>query len=237
MKTMIFAAGLGKRLGDITKEIPKALVDINGKTILQLAVEKVASYGFEDIIINIHHFADLVEKEAGKLRRMGHKIAISDERDLLLETGGGLFKAKWFFDNNPFLLYNADIISDLDLGDLYRFHIEMNSFATLAARIRKGNRFLLVDDKGILRGWRNNSTGEEILAVPSEGNLTEVGFSGIHVVNPEIFNFMNDGVYSLTTLYLQLASTHKIITFRHDEGKWWDIGTPENLREVRKNYR
>lgn len=234
---MIFAAGLGKRLGDLTREMPKALIDINGKSILQHAVEKVSSHGFDDIIINVHHCAGLVEKEIETLKTSGFKITVSDERDKLLETGGGLYKAKWFFDNNPFLIYNADIISDIDLGSLYRFHTGMKSFVTLAARIRKGNRFLLVDENGSVRGWRNTATGEETMALPPEGILYEVGFSGIHIVNPEIFNFMSEGVYSLTPLYLQLASTHKIITFRHDEGTWWDIGTPENLEDVRKHYR
>lgn len=234
---MIFAAGMGKRLGDITREMPKALIEINGKSMLQHAVEKVTSHGFDDIIINIHHFADLVEKEIETLKAGGYKISVSDERDKLLETGGGLYKARWFFDNKPFLIYNADIISDIDLGSLYRFHTGMKSFVTLAARIRKGSRYLLVDEKGLVRGWRNIATGEEILALPPEGILYEVGFSGIHIVDPEIFNFMSEGVYSLTTLYLQLASTHKIITFRHDEGNWWDIGTPENLTDVRKHYR
>jgi len=237
MKAMIFAAGMGKRLGDITGATTKALIEIKGKSMLQHAVEKVTSHGFNDIIVNVHHFADLVEKEIDNLKTIGYKISVSDERDKLLETGGGLYKARWFFDNNPFLIYNADIISDIDLGNLYRFHNGMKAFVTLAARIRKGNRHLLVDENGKVRGWRNIATGEEILALPPEGILYEVGFSGIHIVNPEIFNFMNEGVYSLTPLYLELAATHRIMTFRHDEGYWWDIGTPENLEDVRKYYR
>ena len=109
MKAMIFAAGLGKRLGNITKDTPKALVDINGKSILRRIVEKVTSHGFSDIIVNVHHHAGLVEKEIEKLVSEGFQISVSDERDLLLETGGGLYKAKWFFDDRPFLLYNSDI--------------------------------------------------------------------------------------------------------------------------------
>jgi N-acetyl-alpha-D-muramate 1-phosphate uridylyltransferase len=104
MKAMIFAAGLGKRLGKITEKIPKALVDINGKTALQIAVEKCSSFGFDDIIINVHHFADMVENEVSRLNKMGFNITVSDERDMLLENGGGLYKARKFFDKNPFLL-------------------------------------------------------------------------------------------------------------------------------------
>jgi NDP-sugar pyrophosphorylase family protein len=155
MKAMIFAAGLGKRLEKITENIPKALVDINGKTALHLAVEKCTDYGFNDIIINVHHFADMVEDEASRLNKMGFRISVSDEREMLLETGGGLYKARGFFDKNPFLIYNVDIISDLDLSSLYSFHIKNNGLATLAVRNRPGNRFYLVNESGLIRGWTN----------------------------------------------------------------------------------
>src|SRR5512133_1676351 len=174
MKAMIFAAGLGKRLGTITESTPKALVDINGKTALHRAVERCTSYGFNDIIINVHHFADLVEEEVGRLNAMGFHISVSDERELLLENGGGLWKARDFFDKTPFLLYNVDIISDLDLSDLYSLHLEKKGLATLAVRHRPGKRFLLVDRAGQLRGWRNISTGEEILAGVRTEGLSEI---------------------------------------------------------------
>ena len=144
MKAMIFAAGLGKRLGSITQNIPKALVDINGKTALHIAVERCYTYGFDDVIINVHHFADMVEEEVARLNNMGFRISVSDERDLLLENGGGLYKAKSFFDNNPFLLYNVDIISDLNLSALYRLHNEKRGLATLAVRHRQGSDFCLL---------------------------------------------------------------------------------------------
>ena len=234
MKAMIFAAGLGKRLGSITRNIPKALVDINGKTALQLAVEKCSSYGFNDIIINVHHFADMVEKEASRLNNMGFRISVSDERELLLENGGGLFKAKNFFDNAPFLLYNVDIISDLDLSALYNLHKEKKGLATLAVRTRPGKRFLLIDNQGRLRGWRNISTGEQILAGRTEEALTEIAFSSMHIVDPEIFSYMTEGVYTMIDLYLRLAAEHRIYTLKHDEGYWVDVGTPESLEHVRK---
>jgi len=237
MKAMIFAAGLGKRLGSITENTPKALVDINGKTALQRAVEKCSAYGFDDIIINVHHFADMVEDEVKRLNKLGFSISVSDERDKLLENGGGLYKARHFFDETPFLLYNVDIISDFDLTSLYQLHYNKKGLATLAVRHRPGNRFLLVDYEGQLRGWRNISTGEQILAGADETGLTEIAFSSMHIVDPEIFNYMHEGVYSMVTLYLSLAAEHNIYTLKHDEGYWIDIGTPESLDYVRKLLR
>ena len=233
MKAMIFAAGLGKRLGKITENIPKALVEINGKTALQMAVEKCAEHGFRDILINVHHFADMVEDEVNRLNKMGFRISVSDERDVLLETGGGLFKAREFFDNNPFLIYNVDIVSDLDLGTLYRYHLEKQGLATLVVRKRPGRRFYLIDESGLIRGWRNNETGEQILTSASAERLTEIAFSSMHIVQPEIFNYMNEGIYTMTDLYLRLAKEHNIFTLRCDEGYWVDIGTPESLEIIR----
>jgi NDP-sugar pyrophosphorylase family protein len=234
MKAMIFAAGLGTRLGTITEQIPKALVDINGKTALRRAVEKCSAAGFDDIIINVHHFADIVEDEVRKLNNEGFHISVSDEREGLLENGGGLYKARHFFNNDPFLLYNVDIVSDLDLSSLYKLHLRKNGLATLAVRHRKGKRFLLVDENGQLRGWRNISTGEQILAgVSSDEGLDEIAFSSMHIVEPEIFHYMQDGKYSMIDLYLKLAADHNIYTLKHDEGYWIDVGTPESLEEVR----
>jgi NDP-sugar pyrophosphorylase family protein len=236
MKAMIFAAGTGKRLGELTRNVPKALVKINGKSVLRLAVEKLTAHGFNDIIVNIHHLADMVEGEIESLRKFGFSVTASDERDLLLETGGGLFKARWFFDNNPFLLYNTDIITDLDLTSLYRFHMKKRGLASLVVRNRPGNRFFLTDSVGIIRGWRNKLTGEEVIAGGIPDELNEIAFSGIHMVNPEIFNYMRDGIYTMTSLYLELASDQRIYTFRHDEGFWADMGSLESLEIARKYY-
>jgi NDP-sugar pyrophosphorylase family protein len=236
MKAMIFAAGLGKRLGKITENIPKALVDVNGKTALQMAVEKCTAHGFSDIIVNVHHFAGMVEDEVKRLNNMGFRISVSNERELLLETGGGLYKARDFFDKTPFLIYNVDIISDLDLSALYNYHFEKKGLATLAVRNRPGNRFYLIDRSGIIRGWRNISTGEQILTSATDVELSEIAFSGMHIVEPEIFDCMSEGVYTMTTLYLKLAAEHNIFTFRDDEGYWGDIGTPESLEYVRKLF-
>jgi NDP-sugar pyrophosphorylase family protein len=237
MKAMIFAAGKGTRLGRITKNIPKALVEINDKTALRMAVEKCSSHGFDDIIINVHHFPDMVESEAKKLIKLGYRISVSDERTGLLETGGGLFKARGFFDKNPFLIYNVDIISDIDITALYRYHLEKKGIATLAVRHRSGNRFYLIDKSGILKGWRNNATGEQILTSPSSDGLNEIAFSGMHIVEPEIFRYMEEGVYTMTTLYLKLAVERNIFTFLDDGGYWGDIGTPNSLEYIRKLFK
>ena len=234
MKAMIFAAGMGRRLGKITESIPKALVDINGKTVLHRAIEKCSSYGFDDIIINVHHFADQVEEEVKKLNKAGFRISVSDERDMLLENGGGLYKARDFFDKEPFLLYNVDIVSDLDLTVLYRLHLEKKGLATLAVRHRPGKRFLLVDNEGQMKGWRNIITGEQIPSDLYTKGLSEIAFSSMHIVEPEIFNYMTDGIYSMITLYLNLLPEHDIYTLKHDEGYWVDVGTPESLEYVRK---
>lgn len=232
MKAMIMAAGKGTRLGKITDSLPKVLVDIKGKSVLQRAVEKCCLHGFDDIIINVHHFAGQVIAETERLKRLGFKISVSDESDRLLETGGGLFRARHFFDDSPFLLYNADIITDADLNQLLNYHIEKKGIATLAVRHRKGNRYFLAGGDGILSGWCNKATGEEIIKRPA-GDLYEVAFSGIHIIEPAIFSYMSEGVYSMTSVYLDLAARHHIYTQLFDDGYWFDMGTPEMLESAR----
>ena len=233
---MIMAAGKGTRLGKLTETIPKALLEINGKSLLRLAVENCTASGFDDIIINIHHLADQVEEEIERLKKDGYKITVSDERDKLLETGGGLYKARDFFDNNPFMLYNADTLTDLDLSVLYRYHLDIKGLATLAVRNRAGERFFLVDREGLLKGWCNKATGEKIIAGEETETMMEIAFSGRHIINPEIFNYMSEGVYTMTALYLHLADSHKIVTYREDGGYWLTVGTPEDLENVRKFF-
>ena len=237
MKAMIFEAGLGTRLGKITEAVPKALVEINGKTMLHIAVERCTRFGFDDIIVNVHHFAEMMENEIVTLRKLGYKLSVSDERNELLETGGGLFHVRDFFDDKPFLVHNVDIISDLDLAALYHFHREKKGLAMLAVRNRPANRVYLVDQPGRVRGWYNRNTGEEILTGIPRETLSEIAFSSMHILEPEIFNYMKAGAYSLTSLYLELAKDHEILTFRDDSGFWADIGTPENLEGVKQHFR
>jgi N-acetyl-alpha-D-muramate 1-phosphate uridylyltransferase len=234
---MIMAAGKGTRMGKITESLPKVLVDIKGKTLLQRAVETCSRHGFGDIIINVHYLADMVEAEIRRLKLAGFRLTISDERDLLLENGGGLYKARNFFDKNPFLLYNADIITDLDITSLYRFHLEKKGLATLAVRNRTGNRFLLVDAEGLLKGWLNKSTGEQILAGEGTGQLAERGFSSVQIIEPEIFRYMEEGIYTIVSKYLELASSHRIFTCLCNDGYWYNVGTPEDLEAAREFLR
>jgi len=236
MKAMIFAAGLGTRLKEITTSIPKALVTVGGRSVLAGAVEYCTAGGFDDIIINIHHHAGLVKEEVRKLRSEGYRITISDESDGLLETGGGLWKARHFFDDRPFLLYNVDIVTDLDLKAFYSYFLANECLAAVAVRERPGKRFLLTDGSGILRGWCNEETGEKKIPVRVTGDLTRIANSSVHIVHPEIFNYMEPGVYSLVTLYLRLIENHVIRTFRHDSGYWFDIGTPGTLETARRHF-
>jgi len=176
----------------------------------------------------------MVEKEIMRLRKEGFRIAISDEREMLFETGGGLYKARGFFDDNPFLVYNVDIITDFDLKRLYRFHLEKKGLASLVVRKREGIRYFLVNSDGLLRGWCNKATGEKILAGGVDEELAEIAFSSMHIIEPEIFSYMTEGVYTMTALYLRLISEHKIYTLREDGGYWANVGTPEILDQVRK---
>ena len=237
MKAMIFAAGLGTRLGDMTRTRPKALADINGRTMLELTAEKLAGAGFDDLVVNIHHHPEQMLEEIEKLRRKGYVITVSDERDELLDTAGGLYRARSFFGEEPFLAHNVDEFTDLDLPAMYRQHVASGALATLAVRHRPGNRMLLVDASGRLRGWRNNATKEEILTVESNRKLEEVGFSGIQMLSPAIFDLMQEGIYSLTSLYLMLAKNHQIMTCLHDYGYWFDCGTPQNLDKIRAHLK
>lgn len=233
MKAMIFAAGLGSRLGELSRERPKALVDVNGKSALRMAVERLAAAGFDDVLVNIHHHPALMKEEIERLRSGGFRITISDESAELLDTGGGLLHARSFFSTEPFICYNVDIFTDLDISDLYKKHLSNDALATLAVRHRPGNRFFLVDKSGRIRGWRNVATKEEIITVNSSKGLEEIAFSGIHVISPEIIDMMPEGIYSMTSIYLMLAGKNRIMTFLHDDGYWFDCGTPQNLEKIR----
>jgi NDP-sugar pyrophosphorylase family protein len=172
-------------------------------------------------------------EEIEKLRSDGFMITVSDESDELLDTGGGLLKARHFFtDKQPFICYNVDIFTDLDISDMYQQHLASGALATLAVRHRPGNRFYLVDNSGRVRGWRNVATKEEIITVGSSRGLDEIAFSGIHVLSPEVFDKMPAGIYTMTSLYLMLAGKNRIMAYLHDEGYWFDCGTPANLKKI-----
>jgi len=229
MKALIFAAGLGTRLSPLTKDKPKALVPYKGKPLLQIVIEKLATFGINEFVVNVHHFAPKVKQFLEENNNFGQKIEISDETNLLLETGGGLQKASVFLKNEPFLVHNVDILSDINITELIKHHNKSNAIATLAVQNRPSWKRLYFDQNdGYLCKWKNERTGEE-KPVRSCSKASPFAFSGIHVINPEIFNFMKPGAYSIIDTYLQVAETEKITFFNHDKTFWRDMGRPESF--------
>lgn len=238
MKAMIFAAGLGTRLKDETSQKPKALVEVGGKPLLFHAIEKLKKSGITEIVINVHHFADQVTQYINSTD-FGIKIHISDERDLLLDTGGGLKKAACFLTKNePVLIYNVDILSNIDLSLVKKQHLETGALATLTVRRRETQRYLKFSNKQ-LTGWINKKTGETKISLPELfDNAEEMAFSGIHMVQPEIFKMMPENErFAIIDLYLELAKTQKIMAFYDDSDLWIDVGKPEELVAARKIYK
>lgn len=233
MKAMIFAAGLGTRLRPLTNDKPKALVEVNGVTMLEIAVKKLKNAGVDQLIVNLHHFGEKIREFLTGKRFFDMDIRFSDEKDLLLDTGGGLKKASWFFDDGlPFFLYNVDILTDLDLSRLLDFHKKHNPLATLAIKSRPGSRFFVWDKNYTLCGWKNFQTGEEKQSRDEFARATPFAFSGIHVIDPAIFDLMEEkGAFSIVDAYVRLAAKHPIKGFLHDDGYWQDLGKPENLKK------
>lgn len=239
MKAMIFAAGLGTRLNDETLHKPKALVDVGGKTLLQRAIEKLKNEGVSEIVINVHHFSNLVISFLNN-SDFGIKIHVSDETEKLLDTGGGLKKAAGFLAaDEPILIYNVDIISNLSLQLLLEEHLNSNSLVTVAVRKRETQRYFKFDENKQLTGWINKKTGEtKISRLANFETAVEMAYSGIHIIQPEIFSLMpeNDR-FSITDFYLELAKTHSIKGYFDDSELWMDVGKPEQLEEARRLFR
>lgn len=235
MKAMILAAGLGTRLGALTADKPKALVEVNGKPMLEHVVENLKSYGITEIIVNVHHFGGQIIDFLKQNNNFGIRIEVSNESDALLDTGGGLMKASYFFDDGkPFLVHNVDVLSRTDLHKLEIYHTHIKSLATLVIKKRETSRYLLVDKYQLLCGWKNTKTGEKIVVRYGE-KLTEAAFSGIQILNPAIFKLCTKkGKFSLTELYLDLAAEHKIVVY-NDCALWFDLGKPENIEEAEKS--
>jgi NDP-sugar pyrophosphorylase family protein len=234
MRAMILAAGLGTRLKPLTDKTPKALVKIQGITLLELQIKKLKAEGFDKIIINVHHFAAQIFKFLKENNNFGCEIKVSDESNLLLETGGGLKKASHFFsDGKPFLVYNVDILSNIKLKKLFTAHKSSDSIATLAVQDRKSSRKFLFDKDNILCGWSNENTGEQIIARESESELGLLSFSGIQIIDPAIFKYFPDkDVFSLIELYLEAARHEKIKGFVHNKDEIIDVGKIENLKDA-----
>jgi NDP-sugar pyrophosphorylase family protein len=238
MKAMILAAGLGTRLRPLTDHRPKALVEIAGRTLLEITLSRLRAYGIREVIINVHHFADMILEYLKAHDNFGMRIQVSRE-EVLLDTGGGLKKAAYFFleDSSrfeePFILHNVDVISTIDLRRMVQFHTEHQALATLAVQDREASRYLLFDEQSQLCGRRPGRDQNPEFVRPSP-QVQALAFSGVHVVSPRLFAMMiEEGVFSIITSYLRLAAHgEKILAFRADEYYWRDLGRPDNVTQA-----
>jgi NDP-sugar pyrophosphorylase family protein len=236
MKAMILAAGLGTRLRPLTDDRPKALVEIAGRTLLEITLSRLRSFGIREVIINAHHFADMLTDYLEKNRNFGMRIEISRE-EVLLDTGGGLKKAAYFFledsQDEPFILHNVDVISTIDLQGMVEFHQQNKALASLAVQDRKTTRYLLFDERLQLCGRRAGDGQADEIVRPSQ-ELRALAFSGIHVISPRLLPMIQqDGVFSIITSYLELAGRgERIMAFNADQYYWRDLGKPENVKQA-----
>lgn len=237
MKALIFAAGKGTRLKPFTDHHPKALALVNEVPLLERNIKYLQGFGINDFVINIYHFGEQISDFLLKNDHFGAKIEISDEKDELLETGGGLVFARKFLDSDEdFLIMNADILTDLDLNALVKYHQERKDFATLAVSDRVSSRKLLFNEDLILRGWLNVQTGEQRLAEFNKG-FKPLAFSGIHCINPRIFDkIKRNGKFSIMEEYLDLMHTEEIHGFQHN-AHLIDVGRPESVLEAEKIFK
>ncbi len=243
MKAMILAAGLGTRLRPLTEHRPKALVEINGRTLLEITLDRLRSFGVSDVIINVYHFADMILEYLKTNGNFGMRIEVSRE-DVLLDTGGGLRKAAYFFvgdstsSEEPFIVHNVDVLSAIDLGRMVQFHSDHRALATLAVQDRETSRYLLFDDQLQLCGRRSGSDRESQLVRACERSQA-LAFSGIHVISPRLLRMMNEeGAFSIITTYLRLAGQgEKIFAFHADEYYWRDLGKPEGVTQAAKDLK
>ena len=230
---MIFAAGLGTRLYPLTKDKPKALVEINGQPLLQTVIERIIAAGITDIVVNVHHFSQLV-KDYLASHSFEADIRISDETDFLLDTGGGLkFAEQLLKTADHILLHNVDILSDIDLNRLIINHIENEALATLAVKERPTSRYLIFDKKTMqLCGWENVKTGETLESRCTD-NPVKLAFSGIHVVSKAIFPMIPSGKkISMTPLYVEMAKTQNVRGYLHQQDQWMDVGKYEDVMKL-----
>jgi NDP-sugar pyrophosphorylase family protein len=241
MKAMILAAGLGTRLRPLTNDRPKALVEVGGRPLLEITLARLRSFGINDVIINVHHFAEMIVDYLKANNNFGMDIEVSRE-DVLLDTGGGLKKAAHFFEDSkldePFILHNVDVISTIDLARMTQFHSEHKALATLAVQDRETSRYLLFDEQHQLCGRRAGQNGKTELVRPSP-KPQALAFSGIHVISPRIFGLMTEeGIFSIIPTYLRLAlQGEAILAFRADEYYWRDLGQPENVAEAAREFK
>ena len=243
MRAMILAAGLGTRLRPLTNDRPKALVEVAGHTLLEITLSRLREFGVSEVIVNVHHFADMVADYLKKNGNFGMRIEISQE-EILLDTGGGLKKAAWFFldrsdhADEPFLLHNVDVISTINLERMLQFHREHDALATLAVQHRETSRYLLFDEHDQLCGRRAGLDQAPEMVWPAQ-QAQPLAFSGIHVISPRLLHRMaEEGAFSIITSYLRLAAQgEKILAFRADDYYWRDLGKPENVAQAEEDVR
>jgi NDP-sugar pyrophosphorylase family protein len=236
---MVLAAGLGTRLRPLTDNRPKALVEVGGRTLLEIALARLSSFGIREVIVNVHHFPDMIADYLKANKNFGMRIEISREDDVLLDTGGGLKKAAYFFLQNsqspeePFILHNVDVISTIDLRRMAQFHAENHALATLAVQERPTTRYLLFDEQLQLCGRKSGRGGQAEL-VRSSSHPKALAFSGIHVISPRLFSLITEeGAFSIIAPYLRLAAQgEKIIAFRSDEYQWRDLGRLDDVTQA-----
>ena len=233
MDAMIFSAGLGTRFKPWTDKHPKALALVNGKSLLQRNIEYLQQHGIKDVIVNVHHFAEQIEEAIVENDGWGSDILVSDERDEVLETGGGLLKAKELFTpGKRFLTCNVDILTDLDISKLLAFHEKHKPLISFAVTNRKTSRYLLFDKSNRLCGWRNTIKGEEKISIQNE-DLIEKAYSCVVIFEYEIFDLMASngftGKFSLIDVYLKLAADHLIMGYDHTGDRLVDVGKPESV--------
>jgi mannose-1-phosphate guanylyltransferase len=245
MKAMILAAGLGTRLRPLTDNRPKALVKIAGRTPLEITLSRLRAFGIREVIINVHHFAEMILEYLKTNDNFGMRIEVSRE-EVLLDTGGGLKKAAYFFleDSDrfeePFILHNVDVISAIDLRRMVQFHTENQALATLAVQDRETTRYLLFDEQLQLCGRRSGRDQKaETEVVRSSPRVQALAFSGIHVISPRLFAMMiEEGVFSIITSYLHLAAQgENILAFRADEYYWRDLGRLDNVMQAAQDLK
>lgn len=245
MKAMILAAGLGTRLRPLTDDRPKALVEVGGRTLLEITLARLREFGVREVIVNVHHFADMIVDYLKANENFGMRVEISRE-EVLLDTGGGLKKAAWFFledsgrADEPFILHNVDVISTIDLGRMVQFHREHQALATLAVQERETSRYLLFDEQGLLCGRLSGSDQQAEFVRASQQLLVQaLAFSGIHVISPRVLSMMTEeGAFSIIPSYLRLAGEgEKILAFRADEYYWRDLGRAESVAQAERELR
>ncbi len=231
MEAFIPAAGLGTRLRPLTDHKPKALVEVGGETLLEIAIRKVTELGATRVVVNVHHFADLVIDFIQK-KRWETEVLVSDEYDLLLDTGGGLKKAGSLFSGNkPIMVHNVDVISNINYTDLLDVHSNNNHLVTLAVSHRNTSRYLLMNSQHELKGWTNTKTGESLPEGIDMNNLIPRAFSGISIIDPRLFDLLPPATnpYPIIPEYLRLLSSHTIGCYEHLASLWLDVGKPETL--------